>query len=122
MLPVLASLALTIGLLLLMVRLLRRLTPGALRRTGGVPLTLLQRIPVGPRQSVSVVRVAERVTYHRNHYDAVRRAVQQALAEQCNYIVLFQPLFQVAARRTITDVDLTAIGGVIEMGDVKPAA
>jgi peptide/nickel transport system substrate-binding protein len=47
---------------------------------------------------------------------------QRALAEQCNYIVLFQPLFQVAARRTVTDIDLTAIGGVIEMGDVKPAA
>ena len=46
---------------------------------------------------------------------------QKALAEQCNYIVLFQPLFQVAARRTITDIDLTAIGGVIELGDVKPA-
>jgi len=47
---------------------------------------------------------------------------QKALAEQCNYIVLFQPLFQVAARRTVAGVNLTAIGGVIEMGDVKPAA
>jgi flagellar biosynthesis protein FliP len=61
MLPVLASLALTIGLLLLTVRLLRRLSPGALRRHGGVPLALLQRVPVGPRQSVSLVRVADRV-------------------------------------------------------------
>lgn len=61
MLPVLASLALTIGLLLLGLRLLRGLAPGALRRHCDVPLALLKRIPVGPRQSVAVVRVADRV-------------------------------------------------------------
>ena len=61
MLPVLASLALTIGLLLLGLWLLRGLAPGALRRHCDVPLALLKRIPVGPRQSVAVVRVADRV-------------------------------------------------------------
>jgi len=46
---------------------------------------------------------------------------QKVLTEQCNYIVLFQPMLQVAARTSVKDVDLTAIGGLIEMYDVKPS-
>ena len=46
---------------------------------------------------------------------------QKVLADQCNYIVLFQPMLQVAARTSVKDVDLTAIGGLIEMYDVKPS-
>jgi peptide/nickel transport system substrate-binding protein len=46
---------------------------------------------------------------------------QRGLAQQCNYVVLFQPMLQVAARKTVKDVDLTAIGGLMEMYNVKPA-
>jgi flagellar biosynthetic protein FliP len=56
----LAALALTSGLLVLALRLLRLWNPGAAER-GAVPLAVLQRVAVGPRQHVGLLRVGERV-------------------------------------------------------------
>ncbi|HVO36455.1 MAG TPA: flagellar type III secretion system pore protein FliP [Gemmatimonadales bacterium] len=61
MLGVLASLALTVGLLVLTLHLLRRWSPRWIAGRGAVPLEVLQRLPVGPRQAVLLLRVGERV-------------------------------------------------------------
>jgi flagellar biosynthetic protein FliP len=61
LLGVLASLALTVGLLVLTLRLLRRWSPRWIGGRGVVPLEVLQRLPVGPRQAVLLLRVGERV-------------------------------------------------------------
>jgi len=60
-LGVLASLAFTVGLLVLTLRLLRRWSPRWVGGRGAVPLEVLQRQPLGPRQSVLLLRVGERV-------------------------------------------------------------
>jgi flagellar biosynthetic protein FliP len=57
----LAALAVTVGTLLLALRLLKRFhNPGA-SRWGGVELEVLQRVSTGPRQGVALLRVADRV-------------------------------------------------------------
>ncbi|MGE3526517.1 MAG: flagellar biosynthetic protein FliO, partial [Gemmatimonadales bacterium] len=55
------ALAVTFGLLALAVRLLRRLQHGLGGDSGRVPLQVLRRIPVGPKQNVALLRVADRV-------------------------------------------------------------
>ncbi len=56
----LAALAVTLGLSMLALRVVRRVLGwGALAR-GGIPIRLLQRVAVGPRQSVGILRVGER--------------------------------------------------------------
>lgn len=61
MIGVLASLAFTIGLLVLTLRLLRRWSPRWGTARGVVPLNVLQRLPLGPRQAILLLRVGERV-------------------------------------------------------------
>lgn len=46
---------------------------------------------------------------------------QKSLVDNANYIILFQPHLQVAARKGITGVNLTATGGMLEMYDIRPA-
>ena len=54
------SLAVTFGLLLLAVHLLRRVQTGR-SGSGHVPIRVHSRFPVGPKQSIAVVQVADRV-------------------------------------------------------------
>jgi flagellar biosynthetic protein FliP len=61
LLGVLASLALTVGLLILTLRLLRRWSPRWTAGRGTVPLEVVQRLPLGPHQAVLLLRVGERV-------------------------------------------------------------
>jgi flagellar biosynthesis protein FliP len=56
-----ASLAITFGVLAISMRLLRRLQSGSLRPGSGVPLRVLQRAALGPKQGVSLVQVGDRV-------------------------------------------------------------
>src|SRR5579862_8446280 len=60
MLATLSAFAVTIGLLLLTLHLLKRLQGRGTSR-GRVPLTVLQRVATGPRQGIGLVRVADRV-------------------------------------------------------------
>ncbi|MGE0443263.1 MAG: flagellar type III secretion system pore protein FliP [Gemmatimonadales bacterium] len=54
--------AITVGLLLLALRLLHRLDrSGAGRGRSRIPLSVIQRLPLGAKQSVSLVRVGRRV-------------------------------------------------------------
>lgn len=55
------SLAITLGLLALALRLLKRLHGAGTGAGAGVPLAILQRLPLGPRQGIALVRVGERV-------------------------------------------------------------
>jgi flagellar biosynthetic protein FliP len=57
----LASLAVTLGLCGVALWLLRRLTPGALPGSRGLPLRVLQRTSLGPRQGVALLQVGGRV-------------------------------------------------------------
>ena len=56
-----AALAVTLGLLALAFRLLRRLQAGELAGRPGLPLHVLRRVALGPRQSVALVRLGDRV-------------------------------------------------------------
>lgn len=60
-LGLLAALAVMLGLLALASGLLKRLAPGALRGSGEVPLRVLQRVALGPKQAVAVLQAGERV-------------------------------------------------------------
>jgi flagellar biosynthetic protein FliP len=62
MLAALAPLAITIGLLVLVLHLLRRLQPGGTRAgRSSFPLTVLRRVSLGPKQGLTVVRCGSRV-------------------------------------------------------------
>jgi len=60
MLATLGAFAVTIGLLVLTLHLLKRVH-GAATSRGRVPLAILQRVATGPRQAIGLVRVADRV-------------------------------------------------------------
>ncbi|HXE56387.1 MAG TPA: flagellar type III secretion system pore protein FliP [Gemmatimonadales bacterium] len=51
----------TVGLLLLVLHLLRRYAGGTVQRAGAVPLAVLQRVSLGPRHGVALLRVGQRV-------------------------------------------------------------
>lgn len=63
LLSLIGALAVTLGLVALAVRLLRRLQAGSGGWGGGrqLPLQVLQRLPLGPRHGIALVRVADRV-------------------------------------------------------------
>lgn len=56
-----ASLAFVLGLLFLALRVLRRYAPGPGTGGGAIPMTVLRRLSIGPRQGIVVVRIDERV-------------------------------------------------------------
>ena len=56
-----AALGVTLGLCLVAAWLLRRLTPGAVLAGRGLPLRVLQRTSLGPKQGVALLQVGARV-------------------------------------------------------------
>jgi flagellar biosynthetic protein FliP len=60
-LQLLGALAITAGALLLALRLLRRLQQSGGWASRGVPLEVIKRVSVGPKQGVALLRVGERV-------------------------------------------------------------
>jgi flagellar biosynthetic protein FliP len=58
---VLGALAATVGVLALALHLVQRMQGATPRAGRGVPLRVLQRVPLGPRQGLAVVQVADRV-------------------------------------------------------------
>jgi flagellar biosynthesis protein FliP len=60
-LGVLGALAITFGLLALALQLLRRIQSPGSAPGSRIPLQVLQRVPVGPKQGVALVRVSGRV-------------------------------------------------------------
>ncbi len=61
MIGALASLLFTLGLLLLALHCLRRLSGGPRARGAGVPLQVVRRIATGPKQGVALLRIGGRV-------------------------------------------------------------
>ncbi|MFN8571758.1 MAG: flagellar type III secretion system pore protein FliP [Gemmatimonadaceae bacterium] len=55
------TLALVLSLVAITMRLLRRVTASASTARGGVPMTVVQRIALGPRQGIAVVRIGEQL-------------------------------------------------------------
>ena len=47
---------------------------------------------------------------------------QKRVVDQANYFILFQPIYQVAARSHLGKLPLTAAGWMLDMHDVKPAS
>ncbi|WP_315833685.1 ABC transporter substrate-binding protein [Bradyrhizobium prioriisuperbiae] len=47
---------------------------------------------------------------------------QKRVVDQANYIILFQPIYQIAVRNTLDKLPLTAAGWQIDMYDTKPKA
>jgi flagellar biosynthesis protein FliP len=58
---VLGALAATVGVLVLALRLVQRMQGHVAQAGSGVTLRVLQRVPLGPRQGLAVVQVADRV-------------------------------------------------------------
>jgi peptide/nickel transport system substrate-binding protein len=46
---------------------------------------------------------------------------QEAMVDEANLIVLFQPIYRIGVRKTIQDLPLTAAGWQLDIRDVKPA-
>ena len=61
MLGVLAVLALVLGLLVLSLRFLRRFVPSAGAGQAKVPLEVVQRLSLSPKQGIAIVRIGERL-------------------------------------------------------------
>ncbi|MCW3476952.1 ABC transporter substrate-binding protein [Limobrevibacterium gyesilva] len=51
---------------------------------------------------------------------ALYRKYQEVMVDQANHFVLIQPIYQVAMRKTITGVQLTAAGWMAELSGAKP--
>jgi len=49
------------------------------------------------------------------------RQYQQMMVDQANHFVLIQPVYRIAVRKTVTGIDLTAAGWMVELGGAKPA-
>ena len=47
---------------------------------------------------------------------------QEAMVDEANLIVLFQPIYRIGVRKTIKDLPLTAAGWQLDIRDVKPAS
>ena len=60
-LGIVAALAFILGLLALGVWLLKRYAPGAATSRGRLPVEIVQRLPLGPKSGLAVVRVGEKV-------------------------------------------------------------
>jgi flagellar biosynthetic protein FliP len=60
-LQIVGALAVTFGLLAVAVKLLQRLQAGPSAAGRGVPIRLVQRVMIGPKQGVAVLKVGERV-------------------------------------------------------------
>ncbi len=58
---VMLSLGLVLGLLAIALRVLRHYAAGPMASRGRFPMEVVQRLPLGPRQGVAVVRIGERV-------------------------------------------------------------
>ena len=55
------TLALVLALVAITMHLLRRLTQGSVTSRGAMPLAVLQRVALGPRQGIAIVRIGEQV-------------------------------------------------------------
>ncbi|MDF1505258.1 flagellar biosynthetic protein FliO, partial [Roseisolibacter sp. H3M3-2] len=60
-LGVFVALGAVLALLVVVLRALKRFAPHAGAGRGRLPMEVVQRLPLGPRQSIAVVRVGERV-------------------------------------------------------------
>jgi flagellar biosynthetic protein FliP len=58
---VFVALGAVLALLVVVLRVLKRFAPHAGGGSGRLPMEIVQRLPVGPRQSIAVVRIGERV-------------------------------------------------------------
>lgn len=111
-------------------------------RAGKLPSVLTFWNPDGPEAwtwaSASVERVAKRVHWKvppkvtklvteaggaptTAKADAYYLKYMKALIHEANYLILFQPIYRVAIRTTITGWRLTAAGWQVDLYDVKPA-
>ncbi len=61
MLGAFGSLLVTLGMLALALYLVRRWVPGARASATGIPMELLRRVSIGPKQGVALLRVGDRV-------------------------------------------------------------
>jgi flagellar biosynthetic protein FliP len=61
LLGVVGTLALVLGLMALALRLLRRFAAHGSVKRGRLPLEVVQRVSLGPKQGIAVVRIGERV-------------------------------------------------------------
>jgi peptide/nickel transport system substrate-binding protein len=52
---------------------------------------------------------------------ALYRKYQEVMVDQANHFVLIQPIYQVAMRKSVAGVQLTAAGWMAELGGAKPA-
>src|SRR4029077_6875775 len=52
---------------------------------------------------------------------AVYKQYQQAMVDAAHHFVLIQPIYQVAVRKSVSGLQLTAAGWMAELGGAKPA-
>ena len=87
-------LALVLGLLAVTMRLLRKVSQGGTlgRSKGGVPLEVVQRIALGPRQGIAVVRIGEQLVAVSVGEGGVRTLAELEPAEATAPAVVHEPL------------------------------
>jgi peptide/nickel transport system substrate-binding protein len=49
------------------------------------------------------------------------RQYQVAMVDAAHHFVMIQPVYQVAVRKSVADLQLTAAGWMVELGGAKPA-
>ena len=88
------TLALVLGLLAVTMRLLRKVSQGGTlgRNKGGVPLEVVQRIALGPRQGIAVVRIGEQLVAVSVGEGGVRTLAELEPAEATAPAVVHEPL------------------------------
>jgi flagellar biosynthetic protein FliP len=88
------TLALVLGLLAVTMRLLRKVSQGGTlgRSKGGVPLEVVQRIALGPRQGIAVVRIGEQLVAVSVGEGGVRTLAELEPAEATAPAVVHEPL------------------------------
>jgi peptide/nickel transport system substrate-binding protein len=52
---------------------------------------------------------------------ALYKQYQQAMVDAAHHFVLIQPVYQVAVRKNVSGLKLTAAGWMAELGGAKPA-
>ena len=80
LLGVVLTLGLVLGLLAVVVRLLRRFALGAGGGNGRLPLEVVQRLALGPKQGIAIVRVGERLRLPSRQAVAAMTLEQRAAA------------------------------------------
>jgi peptide/nickel transport system substrate-binding protein len=80
-----------------------------------------QRVRWNIDPKISEIAVAASRAHSREEQDKLYRKFTEAVLAEGHFMVLFQPYFQVAVRKSLAGFELTGAGWFAEFADVRPA-